>query len=170
MQDQDDSIECEKEMQHIYRIIMANNVVITDLDEAKLEQFINFELESGVKFLAPDRDGIEYVDLDQDVAIYPCAKRGFMTYPLEDKSFTMKATDAKKMVAQLARMGRLDLLNATMQGLAQRQDGVKLQTAFPLVSEVKLVVKSGLELPVELIKKMDEWGEDVELNFDFVEI
>ena len=59
---------CEAESQHIYRIIMTENLPVTDIDEAMLESFLDRE-KSGDKDYSKsvDRDGLKYVDLEQDV-------------------------------------------------------------------------------------------------------
>lgn len=114
------------------------------------------------------RDGLGYVDLDEDVNVYPSTKN----YRLEPHDeYTMPAHEAISMLGQLARMGKLELVTDTIQSLWQRADGTLLQTAFPELKEVKGCIQSGLDLPEEFQKKINEWealGAD-EINFDFVE-
>lgn len=160
---------CEAETQHIYRIIMTEDVSVVDIDEAMLESFLECE-KSGKKDYSKsvDRDGLKFVDLEQDVEIYPYKSNG---HPIKGQTFLLSSIDANSMLAQLISMGRLTLITETMQSLAQRADGTNLQTAFPSLSDVKACIDDGLTLPVKLIEKIKEW-EAVNcsgINFDFVE-
>lgn len=160
---------CEAESQHIYRIIMTENVPVTELDEHKLESFLQSEKSGDTDYSKPvDRDGLKYVDLEQDVEIYPYKSNG---HPIEGQTYLLSSFDANSMLAQLMSMGRLTLITETMQSLVQRADGTNLQTAFPSLSDVKASIDDGLTLPAKLIEKIKEW-EAVncsEINFDFVE-
>jgi hypothetical protein len=164
--------ECETETQHIYRIIMTENVPVNVIDEAMLEKFLAEEAEGKVDYSKPvDRDGLKYVDLEQDVEIYPCVTLGATTFPIEGQKHLLSSIDAKAMLAQLSGMGRLTLITNTMQSLAERLDGTQLQTAFPSLNEVKACIDDGLILPPEFIVKIEEWKSlnCSEINFDFVE-
>lgn len=160
---------CEAEAQHIYRIIMTENVPVTELSEDMLAAFLDREKSGEVDYSkSVDRDGLKYVDLDQDVEIYPYKSNG---NPIEGQKYLLSSVEAKSMLQQLIDMGRLTLITETMQSLAQRADGTNLQTAFPSLSAVKTCIDDGLTLPVKLIAKVNEW-EDLncsEINFDFVE-
>ncbi|MFA0233126.1 hypothetical protein AB4491_29665, partial [Vibrio sp. 10N.261.45.A7] len=68
-------------------------------------------------------------------------------------------------------MGRLTLITNTLQSLCQRHDGTNLQTALPLLSEVKECIASGLVLPQDLVEKINLWETRncTVINFDFEE-
>jgi hypothetical protein len=119
-----------------------------------------------------DRDGLQYVDFDKNVDIYPCTKRGLTTYPIDGQSYILPSLDAKAMLAQLFDMGQLTLVTDTLQALAERSDGTPLQTSFPSLQEVNACVDSGLILPKALLEKLKEWEAlgAAEVNFDFDEI
>ena len=163
---------CEAESQHIYRIIMTENLPVTDIDEAMLESFLDRE-KSGDKDYSKsvDRDGLKYVDLEQDVEIYPCITQGVTTFPIEGQTYLLSSIDAKAMLTQLSGMGRLALITDTIQSLAERLDGTQLQTAFPSLSEVIACIDDGLVLPSKFIAKIEEWKSIncSEISFDFVE-
>lgn len=160
---------CEKEAQHIYRIVMTENVPVTDLDELMLKSFLDME-KSGEKDYSKsvDRDGLEYVDLEQDVEVTPYKSNG---YPIEEETYTLSAIESSYMIEQLIAMGRLSLLTDTMQSLAQRKDGTQLQTAFPKLGDIKDCIAEGITLPVPFIEKINEWEmmSCYEVNFDFVQ-
>jgi hypothetical protein len=163
---------CDAEAKHIYLIVMTENIPVTELDEKKLEYFLQSE-KSGNKDYSKsvDRDGLQYVDLEQDVEIYPYITRGAATFPIEGQKYLLSSVDANAMLVQLSGMGRLTLITDTIQSLVQRADGTNLQTAFPSLSDVKACIDDGLTLPAKLIEKINEW-EAVncsEINFDFVE-
>ncbi len=163
---------CEAETQHLYRIIMTENVPVTEIDEDMLESFLEREKQGQVDYSKyTDRDGLKYVDLEQDVDIYPCITKGATTFPIEGQIYLLSSIDAKSMIEQLIGMGRLNLLNDTMQSLAERKDGTPLQTAFPSIVEVKNCIDNGLTLPESLLKKIKDWESlnYSEINFDFVE-
>jgi hypothetical protein len=165
--------ECEAESQHIYRVIMSHNISVEELDETKLEAFLTQESEGEVgypKFV--DRDGLQYVDIEQDVEVYPCTTKGVATYPIEGQSYRLSSFEAKAMLNQLRDMGQLNLITDTLQGLAQRLDGTELQTAFPNLHEINACIDNGLLLPKSLIDKLREWEalNASEINFDFVDI
>lgn len=75
------------------------------------------------------------------------------------------------MLNQLHQIGQLCLITETMQSLAERLDGTKLQTAFPSLQEVNDCISKGLVLPDSLLDKLKEWEAlgAAEINFDFVE-
>ncbi|WP_024604265.1 MULTISPECIES: hypothetical protein [unclassified Pseudoalteromonas] len=165
-------VDCVDETQHIYRIIMTENVPISDIDEAMLESFLEREKSGEVDYSkSVDHDGLKYVDLEQDVEIYPCVTEGVTTFPIEGQKHLLSSIDAKAMLNQLSGMGCLPLLTNTMQSLAQRLDGTQLQTAFPSLNEVKTCIDGGLILPPKFIAKINEWEalNCSEINFDFVE-
>jgi hypothetical protein len=163
---------CEAEAQHIYRIIMTEEVPVDQLDEAMLAKFIDKESLGNVDYSKyVDRDGLKYADLEQDVEVYPTVMRGAATYPIEGQSYRLSSHDAKSMLNQLRQIGQLCLITETMQGLAERLDGTKLQTAFPSLQEVTDCIAKGLVLPESLLDKLKEWETlgAAEVNFDFVE-
>jgi hypothetical protein len=165
--------DCETETQHIYRIVMTECVPVNELDEARLEQFLLKEQQGLMDYSQyADRDGLQYVDMEQDVEIYPCTKRGCTTFPIEGQTYVLPADDAKSMLSQLRRMGLIALITDSIQSLAQRQDGTNLQTAFPSLDEVKACVDKGLVLPAAFLEKLNEWADlgAAEVNFDFVEL
>jgi len=164
---------CEAEAQHIYRVIMSHGISVEEIDEARLEKLLTQESKGEVDYSKfTDRDGLQYVDLEQDVEIYPCTKSGATTYPIKDQSYLLSSFEAKAMLNQLSGMGQLNLIVDTLQGLAQRMDGTKLQTAFPSLHELNACIENGLVLPKSLIDKLKEWEalNASEINFDFVEI
>ncbi|WP_199481101.1 hypothetical protein [Vibrio owensii] len=163
---------CEAETQHVYRIIMTENVPVNELDEAMLEKFISKEVSGKADYSKQvDRDGLQYVDLEKDVEIYPCVGDCYLE-PILGQAHVLSSFDAKILIAQLKEMGRLSLITDTIQSLCERQDGTKLQTALPLLSDVKACISSGLELPPELVEKISLWETQncSVINFDFEEI
>lgn len=164
---------CEAEAQHIYRLIMSHDISVEELDETRLETLLTQQIEGDVDYPKyADRDGLQYVDLEQDVEVYPCTKRGSCTYPIAGQSYNLSSFQAKAMLNQLRGMNQLNLITDTIQGLAQRSDGTKLQTAFPSLHEINACIDNGLLLPESLIDMFGEWEAlgALEINFDFVEI
>lgn len=118
-----------------------------------------------------DRDGLKYADLEQEVEVYPTIMRGATMYPIEGQSYRLSSHDAKSMINQLHQIGQLRLLTDTMQSLAERLDGTKLQTALPSLQAVNNCIAKGLVLPDLLLNKLKEWESlgASGINFDFVE-
>ena len=162
---------CESEAQHIYRIVMTENLPVTELSEHLLETFLEREMSGDADYSKSfDRDGLKYVDLEQDVEIYPCVGGGFLE-PIYGEKFCLSSLESKSMLSQLTSMGKLNLITDTIQSLAQRHDGTKLQTALPELTDVKTCISLGLVLPKALIEKLTVW-ESMKcsvVNFDFVE-
>ncbi len=159
---------CEAETQHIYRIIMTENVSVSELDETMLEGFLAQEAAGKADYSKRvDRDGLQFVDIEKDVEIYPCVD----FVPISDQTYRLSSSEAKAMLSQLRSMGQLNIITDTLQSLCQRQDGTKLQTAFPALSEVKACIEHGLILPQALVEKIDLWEtlNYTEINFDFEE-
>lgn len=95
---------CEVEAGHIYRIMHAHNTNIVEMNEELLERFMAEEIASGSPYPSPDRDGLQFVDLEQDVEVYPCIMRGCVTSPIDNESYTLAAHEAIAMLALLRRM------------------------------------------------------------------
>ena len=163
---------CEAEAVHVYRIMHAHNTNIVDMNEDLLKRFVAEEVASGAPYPNPDRDGLQYVDSEKDVEVYPSCMQGNVCYPLENQSYTLRAHEAKAMLSQLVVMGKLSMITHSIQSLAQRDDGTQLQTAFPDIEEVRNCIQSGLELPEQLLAKIKEWESlgATEVNFDFVDL
>ncbi|EDB8709784.1 hypothetical protein BCQ47_21535 [Salmonella enterica subsp. enterica serovar Schwarzengrund] len=163
---------CEVEAGHIYRIMHAHNTNIVEMNEELLERFMAEEIASGSPYPSPDRDGLQFVDLEQDVEVYPCIMRGCVTSPIDNESYTLAAHEAIAMLALLRRMGKINLIADTIQSLVERKDGTRLQTAFPDLIDVKKCIQAGLDLPDGLLTKINQWESlgATEINFDFVEL
>jgi hypothetical protein len=160
---------CEAEVQHIYRIIMTEKISVVEIDEAMIEKFLIQEAEGKSDYSKyVDHDGLRYVDIEKDVEIYPYAGQR----PIAGETYRLPSLDAKTMLGQLVGMGKLSLITDTLQSLCQRQDGTKLQTAFPDLSDVKACISSGLILPMGLVEKINVWEamNCSEINFDFEEL
>jgi hypothetical protein len=114
--------------------------------------------------------GLEYVNFDKDVEVYPCRGDGFLE-PISGQTYILSSTDAKTLITQLTEIGRLSLITDTLQSLCQRQDGTNLQTALHLLSEVKECISLGLKLPHDLVEKINQWERlnCSVINFDFEE-
>ncbi|ENM5835061.1 hypothetical protein NTH44_003153 [Vibrio metoecus] len=162
---------CETETQHIYRIIMTESIPVNDLSEEMLEAFLSQEAAGNADYSKQvDRDGLQYVDIEKDVEIYPCVGDSYLE-PISGQAYILTSSDAKTLISQLIEMGQLSLITDTLQSLCQRQDGTKLQTALPLLSEVKALISSGLKLPHVLVEKINLWETQncTVINFDFEE-
>ena len=162
---------CDVEAQHIYRIVMTEQVAIKDMTEAMLEDFITQEKEGKADYSKPvDRDGLSVIDITKDVEIRPYVGTGYQE-PIDGEIYIMSSSDALAMLNQLAGIGRLKLITETMQSLSQRADGTLLQTAFPELGEVKEAIDRGLKLPQTLLEKIEYWDKQgcSTLNFDFEE-
>lgn len=162
---------CEAETQHIYRIIMTESIPVNELSEEMLEAFLSQEAMGNADYSKQiDRDGLQYVDMEKNVEIYPCVGDSFLE-PIPGQAHILTSSEAKTLMNQLIGMGRLSLITDTLQSLCQRKDGTKLQTALPLLSEVKECISSGLKLPHDLVEKINLWETQsvTVINFDFEE-
>jgi len=163
---------CVTETQHIYRIIMTENIPVNVIDEAILEKFLHEESEGRADYSKPvDRDGLQYVDTEKDVEVYPCVGNTFLE-PIDGQLYRLSSLESKAILNQLRCMGKLSLITESLQSLAQRVDGTKLQTALPSLCDVKACISLGLVLPESLIEKLKLW-ETLScsvISFDFEEL
>ena len=164
--------DCEAEAGHIYRIMHAHNTNIVEINEELLKRYMAEEVRLGTPYPNPDRDGLQYVDLDKDVEVYPAVMQGCVSTTIDNQSYVLLAHEAKAMLSNLARMGKLSLITDTIQSLWVKNDGTNLQTAFPDLSDVKDCVQSGLCMPEGFLERIREWESlgATEINFDFVEL
>lgn len=162
---------CDIEAQHIYRIIMTENIPVTDIDENMLEMYLVQEAKGKSDYSKQvEHDGLQFVDIEKDVEIYPCIGDTFLE-PISGQTYLLPSKEAKKILHQLDDMGRLSLITDTLQSLVQRQDGTNLQTALPKLADLKSCIYNGLILPESLIDKINLW-ETMNcsvINFDFEE-
>lgn len=163
---------CEAETQHIYRILMTEKVSVEDIDEAALEKFLTQEMEGKADYSKQvDRVGLQFVNLEKDVEIYPCVGSVYFE-TIYSQMHRLSSLEAKAILVQLKIMGQLSLITDTMQGLSKKQDGTKLQTALLRLSDVKVCISHGLILPPDLVEKINFW-EDLNCSviiFDFEEL
>tara|TARA_Y100000310_G_scaffold340989_1_gene438646 strand:- start:612 stop:1319 length:708 start_codon:yes stop_codon:yes gene_type:complete len=161
------------ECTHIYRIIMTESVPVNEMTEERLAGFLQKEADGLVDYSAyREREGLDYVDLNEDVEIYPSKKSGCFSTVIEGEKCVLAAGDATSMLNQLQQMGNLALITETMQSLSQRVDGTNLQTAFPDLASLKACIEKGLALPASFLEKLTHWEKlgATEVNFDFVEL
>lgn len=163
---------CEYETQHIYRIIMTENIPVNEMDVDKLSFFLLKEKAGDADYSqSVDCDGLEYVDFDQDVDVYPCMRKGHNMLPMTEHTYILSAKAARELITQLICLNSLSLITDTIQSLAQRSDGTYLQSAFPALSDVKACILRGLILPPALVESLKTWegmGAS-DIFFDFVE-
>lgn len=162
---------CDVEAKHVYRIIMTENISVTDIDEKMLEMYLDQERKGLADYSKQvDHDGLQFVDLEKDVEVYPCVGHGFLE-PIDGQNYIIPSEDAKKILLQLKKMRRLSLITDTLQSLAQRQDGTKLQTALPELIDIKSCISNGLILHQDFLDKISLWGamNCSVVNFDFEE-
>lgn len=111
------------------------------------------------------------VRLDRPVEIYPCKIVGATSYPMKGELFVFTPDQASIFIDELMALERLNLIEETLQGLAQRTDGTLLKTAFPNVSETYEVISEMNSLPSGFKEKLDEWisSGSNEISFNFEE-
>lgn len=163
-------IECESQIQHIYKIVMTENIPVNELTEEMLSSFLEKEQLGQTDYSKyQDKEGLKHCDLSKPVEVYPLNNNA--SYPIPNEQHVLSPEQIESIFYQLMRMGKLSLFNKTMQSLAQRDDGTKLQTAFPYLEEIKECVKQGLVLPSDFLSKLDKWEAlgCTEVNFDFEE-
>jgi hypothetical protein len=109
------------------------------------------------------------VNIENPVAIYPAKTEGFYSVPFEDEMRSLSSENTKRFIEQLERLDKLGLIESTLQGLAKRDDGTLLKTAFPNVDEVLEVI---CFLPDDIQVDINRWVSEgaSEINFDFEEL
>ena len=101
---------------------------------------------------------IEDTNLDLPVEFMPYQKNGsFSTYIKNVESYFMQPDDTKNFISELKEKGFLELIEESLQSLAQRSDGTQLLTAMPSLSEVKAVFSELQSIPIELLSLLTEW-------------
>tara|TARA_B100002003_G_C14105441_1_gene531714 strand:+ start:491 stop:862 length:372 start_codon:yes stop_codon:yes gene_type:complete len=114
---------------------------------------------------------ISDIRLDMPVEIYPCRTEGVMTVPLDTQVYVLSPDQASKFISELKDLDKLSLVEETLQGLAERNDGTKLKTAFPSVDDFIEVARMTESLPTTLLPKIAAWKREgaTEINIDFEE-
>ena len=101
---------------------------------------------------------IKDVDLDLPVEFSPYQKKDCLIDWIENTEvFIMQPEDAKSFISELNENGLLELIEESLQSLAQRNDGTQLLTAMPYLSEVKAVFSKLSSVPNELLSLLAEW-------------
>lgn len=162
---------CDVEAKHIYRIIMTENISVTDIDEKMLEMYLVKENKGMVDYSKQtEYDGLQIVDLEKDVEVYPCVGDGFLE-PIDGQVYIIPSVDVKKIILQLKTMDCLNVITDTLQSLTQRKDGTKLQTALPELLDIKSCISNGLMLRQDFVDKINLWEamNCSVLNFNFEE-
>lgn len=111
------------------------------------------------------------MDFVKGVEIYPCVGGSYVEN-ISGESHILTSSDAKNLITQLCQMVRLTLITDTLQSLCQRHDGTKLQTALPLLNEIKECIASGLVLPQYFVEKVTLWEARncTVINLDFPQL
>lgn len=162
---------CKQEIEHVYKIIMTECVSVDVLDESMLEGFIKKEQAGQADYSkCADPDGLHLVNLEKGVVIYPCTGDGFVV-PIETDNYHLDSRWTEFMIVQLVSIKRLNVITDTIQSLAVREDGTKLQTAMPTPKELKECMSMGLKFPQELMDNIQRWeGMNCSyISFDFEE-
>lgn len=101
---------------------------------------------------------IKDVDLDLPIEFSPYQKKDCLIDWIENAEvFIMQPEDAKSFISELNENGLLELIEESLQSLAQRNDGTQLLTAMPYLSEVKAVFSKLSSVPNELLSLLAEW-------------
>lgn len=112
------------------------------------------------------------VKLDKPVVFAPFVNNGGYAESLKDASkFILPADDVKPFIDELVELSQLDIIEDTRQSLCQRADGTLLQTAFPILADLRAVLVEMKKAPKELLELIDVWqvaGAN-EVNIDFEE-
>lgn len=97
------------------------------------------------------------VRLDSAVEFFGNVIDGVHSIPVEGCEYEMSAEDAQAFIDSLKRKNELQLIEETLQGVCKRQDGTKLKTAFPTMSQFKTVVTDLKSFPRELFDLLPVW-------------
>jgi len=101
---------------------------------------------------------IKDVDLDLPVEFSAYHKKDCLIGWIENTEvFIMQPKDAKSFISELNENDLLELIEESLQSLAQRNDGTQLLTAMPYLSEVKAVFSELSSVPNELLSLLAEW-------------
>ncbi len=115
---------------------------------------------------------IQNVSLDEPVEFWGHHNEGICSTPVnENAKYVMDSTTAKRFIDELTQLNQLSLIEASLQGLAVREDGAPLLTAYPTLEAFKAVCSQMKSLPQELKETLSQWEEWSVKNIviDFVE-
>lgn len=155
---------------HIYRLVMKHCIPVTELTEEQLAAFVS---QGDMAWDYVDKEGLDYVNLEEDVQVSPLvAHTGTYFETIDGELYILQSADVKSMLSALIEMNQVDVIAKKLQSLSQRKDGVKLQSALPTIDEFNLCIKDGLVVPLELMEKIKRWGDmgASVICFDFVEL
>lgn len=114
---------------------------------------------------------ISDVRLDRPIVIYPCITEGIHSTPIAGEEFILNSYQGAGFIESLKSIDALCLIEETLQGLAQRDDGTLLKTAFPSFEDVSAIIHNINSLPSDFFVIVEKWKTlgSTEICFDFEE-
>lgn len=114
---------------------------------------------------------IDSVKLDRPVEFMPYVKRGCYSEPIDDaQCFFMDAECVQPFIDELIEMGRLDLIEESLQSLCMRTDGTLLKTAFPDLDDFSATAEKMKNIPRELVEALCKWkslgANEIDISFE----
>lgn len=98
---------------------------------------------------------IDSVKLDRPVEFMPYCQGD----PLDDaQHFFMDAECVQPFIDELTEIGRIDLIEESLQSLWMRTDGTLLKTAFPDLDDFKSTAEKMKSIPMELVEALCKWN------------
>ncbi|MCQ9090988.1 hypothetical protein [Vibrio alginolyticus] len=115
---------------------------------------------------------IQNTNLNKPVEFWGHKNEDICSTPVnENAKFIMDSTTVKSFIDELTQLNQLSLIEASLQGLAVREDGTPLLTAFPTLEQFKAIIKKMNTIPQALKECIERWealGAN-EMVIDFVE-
>lgn len=110
---------------------------------------------------------ISSVKLDRPIEFMPYINNR----PLDEKLFFfMDAERVQSFISELSELGKIGLIEETLQSLCMRADGTLLKTAFPDLDAFITVAEKMKTVPKELIEALSKWkllgADEVDIHFE----
>ncbi|MDH1848004.1 hypothetical protein [Aeromonas caviae] len=110
---------------------------------------------------------IDSVKLDRPVEFMPYCHGE----PLDNtQHFFMDAECVQPFIDELTEMGKIDLIEESLQSLWMRKDGTLLKTAFPDLDDFKSTAEKMKSIPRELAESLCKWkslgANEIDISFE----
>jgi len=93
---------------------------------------------------------------DKPIEFMPYYTEGSHSKPVCDESVFLNEVESQRFCDSLASADQKLLVEETLQGLCQRNDGTLLKSAFPSLTEFKMAVKT-ISVPKKLLDAVRSW-------------
>ena len=100
---------------------------------------------------------IKDVRMDRPIEFVPYIVEGIHGRPIDTTSLVLSVAESCLLIDSLTDAGQLSVVEESLQGLCERNDGTKLKTALPTLEELSLALTKIDSTPLALSNSLFEW-------------